>query len=40
MSGTLAERKIHWSNLSGTASKTSPVTSEMKIKPVDLPFKC
>ena len=41
MNETLGELKIHWSMLSGTdASHTSPLTSEMKIKPVDLPFKC
>ena len=41
MNETLGERKIHWGMLSDTdASHTSPLTSEMKIKPVDLPFKC
>ena len=41
MNETLGERKIHWGMLSGTdAGHTSPLTSEMKIKPVDLPFKC
>ena len=41
MNETLGELKIHWGMLSDTdASHTSPLTSEMKIKPVDLPFKC
>lgn len=32
-----AKKKIHWGNLAVTARESAPMTSEMKIKPVDFP---